>query len=392
MGSFIKWFCKRIGNEKLSKSDLEGPSFKIVKAFHENSISLQFQVKECHRLLTDQVDLVNPKGHRLVPDVSKPLPLGGPPGQLKAANYPDCGLEELVPSLWIESKCDYNISAAYSITHFYITRHSAPSDRRAVGSHMRILSVISIKTFKRYGYAFLREIVIRRADYNEYKISNDDFKIYKFYLYNAINLWIRNFVIRQHVGDLQLGIESYQTKLNLTEPRWDATDFLFKEDYTIVSKPMAVIYRDKNDQKNMLRENETLDNTTHNLGSMVFTLEIWDLPHKINQTVNEVFKEAVHVAFQALLRDRIRELPEADTKEILHQRMFESGSYKSLHEYVALYESLEASMEQVNRCEFLAERDKSRKRRPDDQDPPPPPSDSDLSKKKRHNFDALGSK
>ncbi|GJR64046.1 hypothetical protein Tco_0010111 [Tanacetum coccineum] len=38
-------------------------------------------MEECHLLLTDQVDLVNPKGHRVVPDVRKPLPLGGPPGQ-----------------------------------------------------------------------------------------------------------------------------------------------------------------------------------------------------------------------------------------------------------------------------------------------------------------------
>nr|GFB92077.1 hypothetical protein [Tanacetum cinerariifolium] len=38
------------------------------------------------------------------------------------------------------------------------------------------------------------------------------------------------------------------------------------------------------------------------------------------------------------------ELPEADMKEILHQRMFESGSYKSLPKYVALYEALEASI------------------------------------------------
>nr|GEY37175.1 hypothetical protein [Tanacetum cinerariifolium] len=81
MGSFIKWFCKRIGKKKLSKSDLEGPAFKVVKAFYENSISLQFQIEECHRLLTDQVNLVNPEGHRLMPDVNKPLPLGGPPGQ-----------------------------------------------------------------------------------------------------------------------------------------------------------------------------------------------------------------------------------------------------------------------------------------------------------------------
>nr|GEU93314.1 integrase, catalytic region, zinc finger, CCHC-type, peptidase aspartic, catalytic [Tanacetum cinerariifolium] len=127
------------------------------------STSLDLLMEERHRLLTDQVDLVNPKGHQLVPDVSKPLPLGGPPAalsisKLKTANYLDFGLEELVSSLWIESERDYNISAAYGITHWwfkrkdlYITRHNSPSDRRAVRSHMRILSVISIKTFKRYG-------------------------------------------------------------------------------------------------------------------------------------------------------------------------------------------------------------------------------------------------
>nr|GEW03280.1 histone deacetylase 14 [Tanacetum cinerariifolium] len=229
---------------------------------------------KCYRLLTDQVDLVNHEGHRLVPDLSKLLPLGGPPGQvtiqpqfffnkdleylissdtarmvslsiskLKAANYPDFGLEKLVPSLWIESERDYNINTAYGITHwwfkrkdFYITRHNDLFDRRAVRSQTRILGVISIKTFERYGYAFLKEIVIRRADYNEYKISEADFKnlhpndfkdlymlylqgklnhllgLDKVHLYNVINLWIGNIVIRQRVGDLQLSIESYQTK------------------------------------------------------------------------------------------------------------------------------------------------------------------------------------
>ncbi|GKG05260.1 hypothetical protein Tco_0325346, partial [Tanacetum coccineum] len=82
MGSFITWFCKRIGKKKLTKSDLEGPTYKVDKAFHKNSISLQFQMEECHRMLTDQVDLVNPEGHRLVPDVSKPLPLRVPPVQV----------------------------------------------------------------------------------------------------------------------------------------------------------------------------------------------------------------------------------------------------------------------------------------------------------------------
>nr|GEU74428.1 hypothetical protein [Tanacetum cinerariifolium] len=89
--------------------------------------------------------------------------------------------------------------------------------------------------------------------------------------------------------------------------------------------------------------------------------------------------------------NRFRELPKANVKEILHQRMFESGSYKSLPKHVALYEALEASMKRANRDGFLTEKDKSRKRHRDDQDPPPLP-DSDLSKKKRHYSDAFGSK
>ncbi|GJR52072.1 hypothetical protein Tco_1402593 [Tanacetum coccineum] len=50
---------------------------------------------------------------------------------------------------------------------------------------------------------------------------------------------------------------------------------------------------------NFEHKRKALDNTTQNLGSKVFTLELRDLPHKINQTVNEVVKEAVHIAFQA---------------------------------------------------------------------------------------------
>ncbi|GKA96167.1 hypothetical protein Tco_0818262 [Tanacetum coccineum] len=208
---------------------------------------------ECHKLLTDKVDLVNPEGHQILRNVYEPLPLGGPPGQLKAARYLEFGLEELVPCLWVESERDYDISAAYGITHwwfsrnkFYINKHREPSDRDVVRSHMRILSVISIKTYKRYGYNYLREIVLRRADYKEYKISEKDFK----------NLHPNDFEDLKRVEDLQLGIESYQTKLNLEQPNWDASDFLFKEDYTIVNKPRAVIYRDRDDNKKMMRIDE----------------------------------------------------------------------------------------------------------------------------------------
>nr|GEZ80258.1 hypothetical protein [Tanacetum cinerariifolium] len=43
------------------------------------------------------------------------------------------------------------------------------------------------------------------------------------------------------------------------------------------------------------QKSKTLDNTTQNLGSKVFTLELRDLPHKINKAFRESVKEAVHV-------------------------------------------------------------------------------------------------
>ncbi|GKA18405.1 hypothetical protein Tco_0698320 [Tanacetum coccineum] len=256
----------------------------LVKAFHKNIVFLQFQMDECHKLLTNKVDLVNPEGHQILRNIYEPLPLGGPPGQvtiqpqfffnkdldylltgdkeqkialsiskLKAARYLDFGLEELVPSLWVESKRDYDISAAYGITHwwfkrkeFYINKHSEPSDREAVRSQMRILSVISVKVYEKYGYNYLREIILRRADYKEYKISEKDFKNLhpndfedlfllniqeklnhlpktdKTSLHTAVNMWIRNLCKKVDHKVKRLSLSSYNKGMETR--KWSEND------------------------------------------------------------------------------------------------------------------------------------------------------------------------
>nr|GEX24304.1 hypothetical protein [Tanacetum cinerariifolium] len=73
------------------------------------------------------------------------------------------------------------------------------------------------------------------------------------------------------------------------------------------------------------QKSQTLDNATQNLGSRVFTLELQDLPHKINQTVNEVVKDEGHIAFQAPLRDRFRELP-----KMIRKKFFINGCLRVL--------------------------------------------------------------
>nr|GFB79970.1 hypothetical protein [Tanacetum cinerariifolium] len=49
-------------------------------------------------------------------------------------------------------------------------------------------------------------------------------------------------VIRQRVEDFQLGIESYQTQVNLTKPQWTATSF---DDGTLQQIVEALDYRVK---------------------------------------------------------------------------------------------------------------------------------------------------
>nr|GEX59913.1 hypothetical protein [Tanacetum cinerariifolium] len=166
-------------------------------------------MEECHKLLTDSVD-----DPILSHNVSKPLPLGGPPGQvtiqsdfffnkdleylrygskgrrpalsiskMKVAYYLDAGLEQMVlDQFWIEEECKYDIAAMYGISHwwfqrrFYIDRHTSEGDRSAVRTHMRILSVVRIEVFSMYGYDYMKKIVLSRADLNEYVIVERDFK------------------------------------------------------------------------------------------------------------------------------------------------------------------------------------------------------------------------
>nr|GEZ04039.1 hypothetical protein [Tanacetum cinerariifolium] len=75
-------------------------------------------------------------------------------------------------------------------------------------------------------------------------------------LSTAVKLWTRNLVIRQRVEDFQLGIESYQTQLNLTKPGWDAAGYEFKHDYTIIESLQAVVFSINNSERKIKRFNE----------------------------------------------------------------------------------------------------------------------------------------
>nr|GEZ36010.1 hypothetical protein [Tanacetum cinerariifolium] len=245
------------GITELKPQDLEGPAFELVKVLHPNVIRLQYQMEECHKLLTDSVD-----ESIIRYNVSKPLPLGSPPSQVtiqsdfffnkdleylrysskggrpalsiskvKVAYYPDVGLEQMVPDqMWIEEEC----------------KHISEGDRKAVRTHMRILSVVRIEFFSMNGYDYMKKIVLRKADLNKLIIVERDFK----YLYPSDFEYL------------------YQTQINLTKPRWDATGFEYKHDFMVIDSLRAITFRDKYEVQMIMRFNEIKklsDGTLHQI-------------------------------------------------------------------------------------------------------------------------------
>nr|GEX44514.1 hypothetical protein [Tanacetum cinerariifolium] len=70
--------------------------------------------------------------------------------------------------------------------------------------------------------------------------------------------WVNPEVIQRRVEDLQLGVESYQKKLNLTKPDTYRSDLKRKEAYIAYSNPRGFIYQNK-DKKNRLMRIDELD-------------------------------------------------------------------------------------------------------------------------------------
>ncbi|GJR79431.1 hypothetical protein Tco_0150216, partial [Tanacetum coccineum] len=220
-------------------------------------------MEECHKMLTDQIDWANLEGDQVRIDISKPLPLSGPPGhvtiqsqfffnkdldylhygskgsgkalsisKMKAAHYHDFGLELLV------------------LEHMWI-------------NDVRILSVVRIKAYSRYGYDYLKEITLRRADHQKYTIAEKDYK----------NLYPSDF------EDLNLLL--LQRHLNHL-PGSDIR-FEFKHDYTIIDSPHAVVFPVSNNERKIMWFNEICRFSDGTLTNIMEAVDYRVKEYKVNR-------------------------------------------------------------------------------------------------------------
>ncbi|GKB89205.1 hypothetical protein Tco_0961477 [Tanacetum coccineum] len=72
----------------------------------------------------------------------------------------------------------------------------------------------------------------------------------------ALRMFTRSIVIKRRVKDVQLGVESYQQKLNITRPQTTFDGISFKEPYTIIYEPKGVVYLNKSNRKRLMQADE----------------------------------------------------------------------------------------------------------------------------------------
>ncbi|GJX28272.1 hypothetical protein Tco_0236351 [Tanacetum coccineum] len=111
----------------------------------------------------------------------------------------------------------------------------------------KILSVVSVKVKNLHGYGYLEEIVDMLLLVVQRKLFHLDGEVIVD-LAVALSMFTRSLIIKKRVEDVQLGVESYQKKLNITKPQKDFPRISAKELYTP--------YGDLSHQKRLMRADE----------------------------------------------------------------------------------------------------------------------------------------
>nr|GEU48633.1 hypothetical protein [Tanacetum cinerariifolium] len=188
--------------------------------------------------------------------------------------------------MWIHEPINYDKHALWGVSHWERKRQQfygfAVNEESALDAYSkrRIIAVTDLKIVEWHNYKHLDWISMRRDDDKIYKFKEGDFKRLclqdiedmllllvqgklsnltfeeRFSFNVSLRMFTRSIVIQRRVEDLQLGVESYQKRLNLTKPDTYRSDLKRREAYTAYSNPRGFIYQNKDKKNRLMRIDE----------------------------------------------------------------------------------------------------------------------------------------
>ncbi|GKB62451.1 hypothetical protein Tco_0918637 [Tanacetum coccineum] len=209
-------------------------------------------------LLLEKFDWENPEGGDYPFDLSKPLPLitrgkrqrvpfeyfinndlkylhrgvstmtyTTSTTKTKAAQFDLLGIKDKVPNIWSPVKVAYDRYALWGISHWREQHKSFYAYARGIQSRGDVYSTKCIP-------------VVTHVKNRLINLSGDDVADFAI----ALRVFTRSLVIQKRVEDLQLGVESYQKKINITKPNTTRPDLRKRHLYTSYKDPQGFIYVD----------------------------------------------------------------------------------------------------------------------------------------------------
>ncbi|GKA08978.1 hypothetical protein Tco_0688309 [Tanacetum coccineum] len=328
---FSAYVMNRLKIDNLTQEILVGPAFNLLKCTCKSFAELEYNFKECYKAINDRLNWHNPEGRKYSFDLSKPLPLIEDRGRqivpanyfinndleylkggssiskyatsitrTKAAKYDNIeGIEDMVLTLWSPVKVAYNKQVVWGTYHWgpkrqrfyaYACHWKSPHD---VYSKRRIIAVTSVKVMRWYDYGYLEEIVFRRDDNVLYKFKEGDFpRLNLRDIKDMLRLLVQKKLSNLNVDDrydldLQLRVESYQKKINITRPETTRSNISKLTPYTAYKNPQGIIYQDKYKRNRLMRSDElykfcdgTLSSVRRVLHDIASNLEMDYLPER----------------------------------------------------------------------------------------------------------------
>ncbi|GJZ66978.1 hypothetical protein Tco_0630218 [Tanacetum coccineum] len=247
---FSTFVMNRLNVDTLTPELLVGLTFELMKGTYKSLVKLEYFFEEVYKATTEKLDWNNPEGQQYPHDLRKPLPL-----------IPNSRGRQVIPF-------DYFIN------------NDLVESARDVYFRCRIIAVIKLQIVEWHGYKHLDWITVRRDNAKLYTFKEGDFKRLRLQdiedllillvqgkLTNpnveerlafsvSLRMFTRSIVIQRRVENLQLGVESYQNKLNVTKLDTYKSDLKRREAYLAYSNPRGFIYQNKDKKNKLMRVDE----------------------------------------------------------------------------------------------------------------------------------------
>nr|GEU44032.1 integrase, catalytic region, zinc finger, CCHC-type, peptidase aspartic, catalytic [Tanacetum cinerariifolium] len=288
------------GSDRGSKRRREGKELESTRAPKGKGDQDHWQ-QYPHNLLKPLPLIPNSRGRRIIPfdhfiNNDLEYPRGSASSRkytisitkTKAADYGHIKwIEDLVPhTMWSQELVSYDKYALWGISHWGLKRQQFygfavnTESARDVYSKRRIIAVTELQIVKWHTYKHLDWIMVRRDEDKLYKFKEGDFKrlriqdikdmllllvqgkmtnltVEERFPFNvSLRMFTRCIIIQRRMEDLQLGVKSYQKKLNLINPDTYCSDLKHKEAYTAYYNPRGFIYQNKDKQNRLMQIDE----------------------------------------------------------------------------------------------------------------------------------------